>query len=446
MGVVFEARQSGLNRPVALKMILGGHFASAADRWRFRNEAEAVANLDHPQIVPIFEVGEHAGLAFYSMKLMEGGSLAGRLEELGANARSAARLVVAVAQAVHHAHQRGVLHRDLKPSNILLDGEGTPHVADFGLAKRAGTDAGLTHSGALLGTPSYMAPEQASTSPRAVTTATDVYGLGAILYALLAGRPPFRGSTAQETIELVLGRDPEPPGDGNPQVDRDLQTICLKCLDKDPARRYGSALGVAEDLERWLLGLPIEARPAGRLHRAWLWCRRPRRVTHAGIFATVVGLVFSLWASTAFPLLALGVIEPERPEQFVIHIARSILGIYLPMAGFGWFTAARRPWAPWGGLGHSLVCLGMAIAVMLGWRVDAGGSLEIDDPSSRVAIYSLLVCLSALLVGGYALALVSLLSARRSEGPASRGLRGESALSTLPEPGTTLSADPGTPI
>jgi tetratricopeptide (TPR) repeat protein len=281
MGVVFRARQRSLNRPVALKMLLAGTLMSGEDEQRFRQEAEAAANLDHPNIVPIFEVGRHDGHRYFSMKLIEGVSLAQRLPDFSDDQRGAARLMAMVARAVHHAHQRGVLHRDLKPSNILLCGgldapmgQLEPYVTDFGLAKRAESDPGLTQSGAILGTPSYMAPEQASGKKGVVTVATDVYGLGAVLYAILSGKPPFQGDSALETIAHVKDRSLNPPSSYGRRIDRDLETICLKCLEKEPARRYDSAEAVAEDLERWLAGVPIQARPARRAERAWRWCQR----------------------------------------------------------------------------------------------------------------------------------------------------------------------------
>jgi len=293
MGVVYRARQASLNRVVALKMIRAGRLSTAAERQRFRHEAETVARLDHPRIVPIYEVGEWvpegAGPAapYFSMKMFDGGSLADCLDRFYAEPTAAARLVAEIARAIHHAHQRGVLHRDLKPSNVLLDSLGQAHVADFGLAKRTAAEsdldeASLTVTGALVGTPGYMAPEQAL--GLSLTTAADVYGLGAILYALLAGRPPFRGASVLETLEQVRDRDPELPAALNARVDRDLQAICLKCLAKRPDQRYGSAEALADDCDRWLSGRPIQARPVTASARIGRWCRR--NPVLAGLSAT----------------------------------------------------------------------------------------------------------------------------------------------------------------
>ena len=274
MGVVYKARQISLNRPVALKMLQFGVLATDDDLRRFQNEAEAVAMLDHPHIVPILEVGQHADQRYFSMKLIGGPSLDRKVSEFTANPKAAARLVRTVAEAVHHAHTRGILHRDLKPGNVILDEHDEPHVTDFGLAKQVEGDSDLTQSGAVLGTPPYMAPEQATGKRGMVTTATDVYGLGAILYALLTGRAPFRGASPIETLEQVREQAPEPPSKLNPVLPRDLEVICLKCLEKDPARRYASAQALAEDLRRYLNGESILARPVWLLTRAWMWCKR----------------------------------------------------------------------------------------------------------------------------------------------------------------------------
>jgi WD40 repeat protein len=296
MATVYRARQAGLNRWVALKMV---ELSSAAAVRRFRAEAETVAQLDHPRIVPVYEIGEHQGRPFFTMKLMEGGSLA---EALARRAtpyapREAARLLADVAKAVHHAHQHGVLHRDIKPGNILLDAAGEPHVADFGLARRTEAGAGLTQSGAIVGTPGYMAPEQAAGRKQGVTAA-DVYSLGAVLYELLTGSPPFRGKTPMETLLQVMEREPTRPRSLCPSLPADLETVCLRCLEKNPDRRYASAGLLAEDLELFLNGEPVRARPVGVAERAWRWCRRYPLVASllAALFVVfVVGVAGISW-------------------------------------------------------------------------------------------------------------------------------------------------------
>jgi hypothetical protein len=273
MGIVYRARQVSLNRTVALKMILAGQLASEAAVRRFRAEAQAAAKLDHPNIVPIFEVGEHDGQHYFSMKLIDGGSLAGQLGRFTNDARAAARLLAVVAWAVDHAHQRHILHRDLKPGNILLDRAGEPHVTDFGLARNIAAEGRLTPSGAAVGTPSYMAPEQAL-GRKDLGPAADVYGLGAILYELLTTQPPFRAENPLATLQRVISEEPIPPRQLRPALARDLEAICLKCLRKRPEERYPSARALAEDLQRFLDGTPVEARKQGVPERVRLWLRQ----------------------------------------------------------------------------------------------------------------------------------------------------------------------------
>ena len=271
MGVVYKARQISLNRLVALKMILQGIFASDKDIARFRAEAEAAANLDHPHIVPIYEIGEHEGQQYYAMKFVEGTSLA---KHPRSDPCSEVEGMAAVIRAVHHAHQRGVLHRDLKPSNVLVDSQGTRLVTDFGLAKRlADTDRSLTEPGQVLGTPKYMAPEQAA-GRKNLTVAADVYSLGVILYERLTGQTPFTGENVVTILRQARESEPPRPSSIRPGLDRDLETVVLKCLEKEPGQRYPSAEALADDLDRWLRGEPILARPVGHAERLWRWCKR----------------------------------------------------------------------------------------------------------------------------------------------------------------------------
>jgi hypothetical protein len=314
MGVVYKARQTTLDRLVALKMILTGSYASEAERARFRTEAEAIARLQHPNIVQVHEVGEWAGCPFFSLEFCAGGNLGQKLNGTPLPSQDAARLVEALARAVHAAHEKNVIHRDLKPANVLLSADGTPKVTDFGLARKL-DDVGQTAAGAILGTPSYMAPEQAVGKGHAAVPAADVYALGAILYECLTGRPPFRAATTAETLLQVVADEPVPPTQLQPRTPRDLETICLKCLQKDPARRYASASALGDDLGRFLRREPIHARPVGRLERLAKWVRRNPTVASLSA-AVVLVLVAGTVISTCFWFAATArATEAKQREQ-----------------------------------------------------------------------------------------------------------------------------------
>jgi serine/threonine-protein kinase len=368
MGIVFRARQLSLNRLVALKVILAGAGATPGEIRRFRNEAEQVANLDHPNIVPVYEVGEHEGTPFFSMKLFEGGSLADHGERFQADPRAAAQMVATVARAVQYAHQRGLLHRDLKPANILLDAQDQPHVSDFGLAKRVAIEAGefddlpaphptlspagrgrgegsqeptsgktlaaaltITQPGSVVGTPGYMSPEQAA-GEKVLTTACDIFGLGAILYKLLTGKGPFQTGTGRTNMELVRQCQPTAPHLLNPRIDGRLEAICRKCLAKEPTQRYASAAELAEDLERWLRGEPPLAWPQP-------WYLRVRRAARRHLLlCTLTGLAgFAVALLLLFSYFA----DPDRPvkaaqDRLARGKAVTLVGDKGPPAWFRW--------------------------------------------------------------------------------------------------------------
>jgi serine/threonine protein kinase/Tfp pilus assembly protein PilF len=305
-GVVYRAHQKSLNRTVALKVIGLGTWATETHLKRFRREAEAAASLQHPGIVPIHEVGERDSQCYFSMDFIEGGQLDEVVRRKPMPIRGAVELIVKVARTVHYAHEHGILHRDIKPGNILLDANGDPHLTDFGLARLLDTQSSVTRTIDVLGTPSYMAPEQAAGETAKLGKATDVYGLGAVLYQLLTGQPPFAGGTTYETIRLLRDTEPRPPRLLNPKVDRDLSTICLKCLEKDPTRRYPTAAGLAEDLEHWLKHEPIQARRTGIFARGKKWVRR--NPTSALLAASLIALA-----------AAAGWIVWKSESEFVAH-------------------------------------------------------------------------------------------------------------------------------
>jgi serine/threonine protein kinase len=314
MGVVYKARQISLQRVVALKMILSGAHARTRDLDRFRSEAQAVARLHHPNIVEIYEFGEHQDLPYYSLEFVEGGNLARKIRGRSLPPLDAARIAEELARAIHYCHQRGILHRDLKPSNILLTADGVPKIGDFGLAKQleiAGGD--LTKSGMVMGTPSYMAPEQTQGRSRDIGPHTDIYALGAILYEMLAGRPPFKADSVLETMEQVGSLEPAPPSRFQSKVPRDLETICLKAMAKEPHRRYRSALALAQDLERFQSGESILARREGTLPRLWRKVRR--RPLTAAAFLLVIALAVGFIAF---------LIQRDNRKERIIYLGQEL--------------------------------------------------------------------------------------------------------------------------
>ncbi|MCA9038446.1 MAG: protein kinase [Planctomycetaceae bacterium] len=382
MGVIFQARHVSLNRDSALKMLLGAEYSSQEELQRFRIEAEAAAKLDHPGIVPIYDTGSVDGKPYLAMKLVEGGSLASRMDEYRNRIREGVALLATVAQAVYHAHQRGVLHRDLKPANILIDAEHHPLVADFGLAKNTTGNSDVTHTGAIVGTPSYMSPEQASSNP-VITVATDIYSLGAILYELLTGTPPFKGTNAIETLLQVREGTVERPGQRSPRVDPDLELICMKCLKHNPGERYETAQLLANDLHAWLTNLPLSVRPPGWTEQVKQWLRRHSQLAYAG-FTVLAGITVTL----PFALSLVGghdfasvydqFPQEQRPWLFslgtipaVIQWALGIILVFILWPSLGFLNALLSQPASWqqsvrSGVVTSAVLMG-SFTLLLGW-------------------------------------------------------------------------------
>jgi serine/threonine-protein kinase len=373
MGVVFKARDVKLDRFVALKMILPAAMPDESDLARFHTEASAAAGLQHPNIVAVHAVGQEDGRCYYCMELIEGPSLAKKLAGGPLPGRTAARYMVGVARGIDHAHRHGVLHRDLKPANILIDPDDHPHVADFGLAKQLARDShGCTRTGAVLGTPSYMSPEQAA-GAKTVGPASDIYGLGALLYELLTGRPPFKAESSLDTIMQVLERDPAPPRLLNPKVDRDLETICLKCLQKDPARRYPSAAMVAEDLERFLNGESIRARSFNMIDRIARMLEHSQYDVQFGSYGTMLYWFAAILVVTQLTKQVL--VWTQQPVGWLIACQGAQFGLigvaccaYRGGVKGLWptTTAERQLWTVW--IGYILAIL---LIVVAGWR-DAG--------------------------------------------------------------------------
>lgn len=341
MGMVYRARQISLNRTVALKLIRAGGFASERDQARFQTEAEAAASLDHPHIVPVYDFGEWEGWRYLSMRLVEGPTLAEEMGHCQADVRAGVTLLAQVARAVHFAHQRGILHRDLKPSNILIDANGQPQVTDFGLAKRLDATTGVTLTGQAVGTPAYMAPEQAKGGGKGLSTAVDVYSLGVLLYEMLAGRVPFPGTATLDILRQVVETEPQRPSALRPKVDIELETVCLRCLDKDPKRRYGSAEALAEELERWLRHEPILARRSGVWSRSVKWARRhPAPTVVAALL--IAGSALSTWLAWSEARARRDAESAGQQAQQIADFLQSMLAGVGPSVALGRDTTLLR--------------------------------------------------------------------------------------------------------
>lgn len=378
MGVVYRAKQISLNRVVALKMILAGRLAQKEDVVRFRAEAESAAGLSHPNIVAVFDVGEVGGQHFFSMEFIEGKSLAQRLSNGPLPTREAARITRRIAGAIHYAHVRGILHRDLKPSNIIMDPNGEPQITDFGLAKRLDTDSKQTRTGAILGTPSYMSPEQAQGRNEELGPPSDIYSVGAILYELLTGRPPFKAASPLDTVMQVINNDAVPPTLLNPEVDADLENILLKCLEKEPALRYASAEALAADLERYLAGESIQARSVNVLDRL---TRMLDHSKHASAFSTWSGMLYIMAGVIAVEHIAIYFLISMDAPRWLILMSRTTQFILL--GGLFYYnrrrhilptsSAERELWSIWIGYFLSYPAIILVTRLLLG--------IEILDPA-----------------------------------------------------------------
>ena len=408
MGIVYKARHLRLNRVVALKMVQDSRCLHPENLVRFLSEAEAVAGVHHPHIAQIYDVGQINSRPYYTMESVEGGTLAQKIARAPQSARQAAHMVEMLARAAHAAHQCGIVHRDLKPANVLLAADGTPRITDFGLAKRIQSDSGLTQTGEILGTPGYMAPEQADGRNKNLGPLTDVYALGAILYEMLTGRPPFVGVTVLDVLDQVRKKEPLPFTRLRIRVPRDLETICQKCLQKEPRHRYASAEKLAEDLRRFQEGRPIVARPIGVLASVWLWAHRPERVTGAGVYAVAMGAVLILWALFGLASLGSRLLPQARPQEAVCYFVGLIGLVYCPLIFIGLSTIARKLSSLWLGLGFGCfwfaVTQAMAHEHLLDLNFDMAGiysSVEVRSTTftllSFITLIGVLLYVAALL-------------------------------------------------
>jgi serine/threonine protein kinase len=392
MGVVYRARQKSLNRTVAVKMVLSGALAGPEDRHRFRTEAEAAARLQHPNIVTVHDVGEIDGRCYYSMEYVAGRSLAQLLDDGPVSGRQAARYVETVARAIHHAHTQGILHRDLKPGNVLLDHADQPHVTDFGLAKRLG-DTGHTRTGDVLGTPRYMAPEQAAGQVKELGPATDIYALGAILYELVTGRPPFAADSVLETVRQVLDNEPAPPTLLNPHIDADLETIILKCLEKDPRARYGSAEALADDLRRYLDDEPIQARTIDVLDRLIRTLDRSHFIGEFRSWGSMVLIVAAIVLVEHLIVFALRLYE--SPEKRAWHLLARLIQFGV-LGGLFWKNRRQSLW-PTSSAERQLfsIWIGYLVSCYLVWQVPRLLSVT-GQPVEELPLYPSWAILSGL--------------------------------------------------
>jgi serine/threonine protein kinase len=446
MGVVYKAREIELNRLVALKVIRGEALADSSELARFRVEATAAARLQHPNIVRIYQVGASSGWPYLALEYVDGGNLAQWVGGTPQSPHRAAQLAEVLARAIQHAHERGILHRDLKPANILMQttehtenagktlqgpflnsitslGSWVPKITDFGLAKFLDTGSclhapeGQTKTGAVLGTPGYMAPELAEGRVHEAGPAADIYALGAILYEMLTGRPPFLGESPLETLLQVRSLDPVPPRRLQPKVPRDLQTICLKCLEKEPRRRYASAGALADDLHRFLADEPIKARPPGWLARFRLWSRRPERIHDAGAFMVFLGVGCSLWCLSGIGFITAGAMRPPEVGRAILQLAIFIALYYVPPIFIGLGTMARRtPWL-WSGVLVAALDFVVTIFNLVGANAiselhDVGGIHS--NPNVRLPVFSGLGMLTGVQFFVYCLAVRAHYANRRT--------------------------------
>ena len=428
MGVVYLAHDNQLKRRVAIKMVLCGAHSSESMRNRFRSEAEAIARLQHPHVVQVYSWGQQDTLPYLVMEYIQGDRLDRKIAGQPQPPSDAAHLVMLLARAVHAAHRVGIIHRDLKPANILLAPPsaepalntvyGCPKVTDFGLARLSGGSPAQTATRELLGTPSYMPPEQAEGKAKELGPSADIYSLGAILYELLTGRPPFVGVTIFDILEQVKNQEPLPFNRLRIHVSKDLETICLKCLQRDPQKRYASAEDLADDLQRFLEGRAIVARPIGTLDSIWRWCHRPERVREAGIFTVTAGIIFIFWALFGIACLGTGAFPNARPQEALLYFLGMIFLVYSPMILIGLGAIARRVICLWFGLGATILaffsCLAFVFQPLLSFELDFGGIYTSDEiRTPTISLISFLVLILALM---YAVALLAYYSNRERLG------------------------------